>query len=204
MPHSVKGIDGFGLNTTLANSEPILIGFEAIYSQNRLNRTSSTCSSLTVIKRLLLSLLLLGGDIQLNPGPNWRYPCGVCNKPVKRNQKGIQCDHCDLWYHTKCCSVGDEMYHILANSSCTWMCVNCGLPRFSDSLFDTSSDLFNSFSSLELLLQESSQQESFTTCTGSNDKPKVKKRSNKNTLTKLKVLSLNCNSIRSQHKSGLF
>ena len=36
MPHSVKGIDGFGLNTTLANSEPILIGFEAIYSQNRL------------------------------------------------------------------------------------------------------------------------------------------------------------------------
>ena len=57
-------------------------------------------------------------------------------KTVKSNQKGIQCDHCDLWYHTKCCSIGDEMYNILANSSCVWLCplVSCGLPSFSDSL----------------------------------------------------------------------
>ena len=189
MPHSMMGIDGFGLNITLASSDPILTGFVAIHSQNRLNITSCTCSSSAVIKRFLLSVLLLGGDIQLNPGPNWKYPCGVCNKAVRRNQKGIQCDHCDLWYHTKCCSIGDKMYQILANSSCTWMCVDCGLPSFSDSLFETSLDSFNSFSSLEILSQELSQQSSFTT--PSNDKSKEKKRSNKNTLTKLKVLSLN-------------
>ena len=192
MPHAVTGIDAFGLNATLANSKPIPTGFEAIHNQNRLNRTSPTCSSSEVIKRFLLSMLPLGGDIQLNTGPNWRYPCGVWNKAVKKNQKGIQCDHCDLWYHTKCCSVGDEMYRILANSSCTWMCVDCGLPSFSDSLFETSLDLFNSFSSLELLSQETSQQSSFTT--PSNDRSKEKKRSHKNNLIKLKVL--NCNSIR--------
>ena len=39
MPHSVIGIDGFGLNTTLASSDPIPTGFVAIHSQNRLNRT---------------------------------------------------------------------------------------------------------------------------------------------------------------------
>lgn len=88
--------------------------------------------------------------------------------------------------------LGDEMYRILANSSCTWMCVDCGLPSFSDSLFETSLDLFNSFSSLELLSQETSQQSSFTT--PSNDRSKEKKRSHKNNLIKLKVL--NCNSIR--------
>ena len=86
----------------------------------------------------------------------------------------------------------------------------CGLratPIFSDSLFETSLDSFNSYSSLESLSQELSSQElslqsSFTT--PSNDRSKEKKRSKKNNLTKLKVLSLNCNSIRSQHKKGLF
>ena len=112
------------------HSEPIPTGYVAIHSQNRLSRTSRTCSSLAVIKSFLLSILLLGRDIQLNPGPNWKYPGVICNKAVKRNQKGIQCDHCDLWYHTKCCSIGDEMYQILANSSCTWICVDCGLPLF--------------------------------------------------------------------------
>ena len=32
MPHSMMGIDGFGLNITLASSDPILTGFVAIHS----------------------------------------------------------------------------------------------------------------------------------------------------------------------------
>ena len=56
-----------------------------------------------VLTTLLLQVLLLSGDVQLNPGPI-RYPCGVeaCGKPVKSNQKGIQCDGCFSWFHTKC------------------------------------------------------------------------------------------------------
>lgn len=46
--------------------------------------------------------LLTCGDILPNPGPNYKFPCGVCSKPVKSNQKGIQCETCDKWYHTKC------------------------------------------------------------------------------------------------------
>ena len=78
-----------------------------------------------------LSFLMLCGDMPLNPGPNWRYPCGVCEKPVKKNQKGLQCDSCDLWHHTKSCHVSDTVYNALANSSCSWIC--CGLPNFSSS-----------------------------------------------------------------------
>ena len=59
-----------------------------------------------------------------NPGPTstitktprWRFPCGVCEKLVKLNQKGICCDSCDRLFHTRCCGVGEHMYNILSVS----------------------------------------------------------------------------------------
>ena len=80
---------------------------------------------------------MLCGDILRNPGPEWKYPCSVCQKPVKNNQERLQCDSCDLWYHTNCCRVNDIVYNALANSYCSWICCECGLPNFSSSLFDT-------------------------------------------------------------------
>ena len=86
------------------------------------------------------SIDLFCGDISLNPGPNYGYPCGVCPKPVKSNQKGTQCDYCSLWYHTKCCSILDHNYVNLANSSFSWICCNCDVPNFSRrlSIYDDS------------------------------------------------------------------
>ena len=84
-----------------------------------------------------LSLLMLCGDILRNPRPEWKYPCGVGQKPVKSNQKGLQCDSCDLWYHTNCCRVNDIVYNALAKSPFSWICCGCGLPNFASSLFDT-------------------------------------------------------------------
>ena len=40
-------------------------------------------------------LLLVSGDIGVNPGPVYRYPCTLCAKPVEKNQRGIGCDRCD-------------------------------------------------------------------------------------------------------------
>lgn len=84
-------------------------------------------------------LLLLGGDIEANPG-QWKFPCGICSKPLKSNQMGIQCDECEQWFHVRpdCCDLSNEMYEILANSSCSWICPLCGLPNYSDSFFDNS------------------------------------------------------------------
>lgn len=82
-------------------------------------------------------LLLLGGDLEFNPDDKWKFPCGICTKPAKNNQKGIQCDECSIWFHvnSKCCNISAELYNILANSSCTWFCPQYGLPNISDSLF---------------------------------------------------------------------
>ena len=95
------------------------------------------------------SLLLLAGDLEVNPGPNYKYPCGSCFRPCKINQQSIQCDSCDSWYHRKCVQLSEEMFNSLANSSVSWICCQCGLPNFSSTLFNSSiSPSDNSFDPL--------------------------------------------------------
>ena len=55
------------------------------------------------------------------------FPCGLCSKPVERNQRGIQCDNGDRWFHTRCCTIaiGDQTYETLGTSSCIWICCDC-------------------------------------------------------------------------------
>lgn len=40
-----------------------------------------------------LSLLILSGDIALNPGPA-KFPCKVCSKAVAKTHRAVQCDEC--------------------------------------------------------------------------------------------------------------
>jgi len=71
-------------------------------------------------------LLLLSGDVELNPGPVYRFPCTVCSKPVKNNQRGVQCDRCDLWTHASCGGVGSrEEYDQLSMDNTEWLCPSC-------------------------------------------------------------------------------
>ena len=143
----------------------------------------------------------MSGDIQPNPGPIWKYPCGVCNKPVKINQKGVQCDKCDQWYHTKCCSMSDETYNTVANTSYVWLCVNCDQPSFSQP--DSSLDL-DSRNSFSILSQESPSTgppdlsaQSSTPQSNSSQHQRLLKRQPKDSL---KVMSINCRSLRSSSK----
>ena len=53
--------------------------------------------------------LILCGDVSLNPGPT-RYPCTVCDKPVRSNQRSLQCDNCQLWSHADCTGVSGALY----------------------------------------------------------------------------------------------
>ena len=54
----------------------------------------------------LFTLLIISGDVELNPGPtSAKYPCGVCSRPCKNNQPAIQCDSCDTWIHKKCIQI---------------------------------------------------------------------------------------------------
>ena len=98
-------------------------------------------------------LMLLAGDIEMNPGPQreskWKFPCGVCSRPVMKNQPGVQCDKCDLWVHGSCAGISSSEYLSLQHSADPWFCDDCqrestavdlpfGNVSSSDSVFNNS------------------------------------------------------------------
>ena len=88
-------------------------------------------------------ILLLSGDISINPGPQTRYPCSICNRPVRCNQKALLCDLCDLWSHCRCSGAGDQVYsHYQQVEHFSWCCPCCiaGSLPFNDCSFLTSED----------------------------------------------------------------
>ena len=85
-------------------------------------------------------LLALAGDVELNPGPCTRYPCGVCGRAVRWKDRAVACDSCDTWYHVRCMAMNTQTYEALACSDFTWTCVPCGLPNFSSRLFNSFPD----------------------------------------------------------------
>ena len=123
----------------------LLTGQKSLYFRE------SKIESLDCNKSWLSALLILSGDLELNPGPgNCKYPCGVCSRPVKKNQKAVQCDSCDTWIHKKCMLMNTQIYEALANTSISWHCCSCGLPNFASSLFDSTASL-NMSNSFEIL-----------------------------------------------------
>ena len=66
-------------------------------------------------------------DKNLNKLNNLNFPCSVCNKNVLNNQKAIQCDSCNLWFHIKSDGTSIETYNnfILSEDSETWHCLLC-------------------------------------------------------------------------------
>ena len=40
---------------------------------------------------LVVLLLILGGDIELNPGPV-KFPCNACKRPIAKNHRAVRCD----------------------------------------------------------------------------------------------------------------
>jgi hypothetical protein len=95
-----------------------------------------------------LSILILGGKVELNPGSKAKYPCQICNRAVKWGQKGIACDNCDLWYHQTCMSMNSDTYLRLANTSIAWLCKVCNTPNHSSVLYTSIMSDDNQFSSL--------------------------------------------------------
>ena len=79
---------------------------------------------------LPVCLLLLSGDVDPNPGPvlrqaQWKYPCGVCSRAMRSNQKGIFCEVCLQWLHTKSINLSNADYDRLSSSDEGWCCSPC-------------------------------------------------------------------------------
>ena len=60
----------------------------------------------------------------------------------------------ETWFHIDCQGLDDYMYNILNSSNLSWECINCGMPNFSTTFFNsTSIESTNSYSLLDSDIQ---------------------------------------------------
>ena len=105
-----------------------------------------------------LLIILMSGYVQLNPGPQVKYPCGICNKNVRTKQKAMECETCLSWYHNKCSGMNDLLYRVhMEHESYTWICYRCGMPNLTDSTLFRTPSTSNSFDALIALANLNSE-----------------------------------------------
>ena len=74
---------------------------------------------------IFILVMLLSYDVELNPGPV-HFPCSLCYKTVRMNQRALQCDVCACWCHCVCCGVDIHAYRVFQNSEAfNWTCPGC-------------------------------------------------------------------------------
>ena len=60
----------------------------------------------------------------------YKYPCSVCEKPCKNNQKSILCETCNLWVHLNCSDLTASQFDFYAESNDSdfpYKCPSCTL-----------------------------------------------------------------------------
>ena len=81
-------------------------------------------------KLLIVTQLLLAGDVEVNPGPGGSsFPCGLCEIDANWSNGGIACEHCDVWYHRDCAHLNLTSFNRLASPS--RICYKCSSKNFS-------------------------------------------------------------------------
>ncbi|XP_045210521.2 uncharacterized protein LOC123561924 [Mercenaria mercenaria] len=165
---------------------------------------------------------MLAFDIETNPGPASPVPdrsdlCGICTEVVGWHpDRGIYCDDCDTWYHAQCQGMTSQVYDFHSNHPDEfWQCLKCGLPNFASSLFESSSivDSENSISNTStdvsdiqsptttiqhpLFSSTPSGKSRHASSAHSNRAPKQIRR--KQNIQHLKIITPNCQSVKSKN-----
>jgi len=170
----------------------------------------------TPCKNISLLLLILSGDVSLNPGPPTKYPCITCNKAVTYMCPAVQCDNCNLWVHNHCSGLSDSQYqNYIEISNLTFLCPNCHFPTFLKHFMISSSDIetSNRFGSLTLPTPENSLSETlpsinspsqFRPAPTATSTPLRDRKKQRKTAKKFILLTVNCNSLQGSTKRAEF
>ena len=162
----------------------------------------------------MLLKIILSNQVELNPGPinssnnDTKYPCYVCNESVLWTEKGVACDRCDQWFHTKCINMSTQTYIGLDNSA-NWFCNKCESPNGLNSIYQ--SVHIDSISSKNSLLNSTNFSENGNSSLNNLGSPiassspkKGGKYKIKRNINSLRVLTVNFQSARSKsHETAL-
>ena len=212
--HSTKGnypcTEGFEISSSLATFD---VGSATFLNITRLNQAailkSGSSISLTFgsSRLFLYSMMILCGDIEVNPGPKWRFPCDVCKKPVKCNQNSCSATSAISGFILAVVRLTTKPTTPLRIRHAYGYVQVMIHQSFQTHCLVAPSKLHQTPAIHSSILSESLQPTSSEADLGSPrsaTKHTSTSRKKSQYLQKLKVLNLNCNSIRSQHKSGLF
>ena len=78
-----------------------------------------SCRSLALLRLLILLLLLMSGNVHINPGPI--FPCSVCAGNVTWQGKSVQCCTCSKWVHLRWSQLSLSKFRALGSSH-SWSC----------------------------------------------------------------------------------
>ena len=51
--------------------------------------------------------------------------CGECKKVVGKNDKGVVCEQCELWFHCKCEKLHEDTYKLMGQDKIHFFCGRC-------------------------------------------------------------------------------
>ncbi len=180
---------------------------------------NSSVSSNRQTRNLSVLLLVLSGDIEMNPGPV-KYPCKICEKPVAKNHRAVMCDRpeCQQWVHIRCGGITPKEYEDLRDCSpskrTVWFCSVCENLNLLTS-FDASTDsipLENSFAVLsdsedenmytssDDELETSAERVAASISTSNSSAKDHTAQKTKPKFRRLKLLNINCRGIKSKRK----
>ena len=145
-------------------------------------------------------MIIIANDCStMSPGPT-KIPCSVCTKPVRSNQRAIECEECYSWYHEQCLGINNAVFKALENhTSYVWICCNCGLPSFSSSFFLSDIDSRNRFEVLsDLTSSENGSEPNFTTGSPLHSSGPARSSAKKSKADHLKILNVNFQSLPSK------
>ncbi len=96
------------------------------------------------VKILIFILLILSGDVEMNPGPATRSSISPTTPTIKVNAlcpecskdagfDSVACEFCDEWFHRSCIKMSDDFFSLLSTKhkdSVFYFCKNCSKNNF--------------------------------------------------------------------------
>ena len=103
-------------------------------SSDNLHEKPNQCLDLSDIINKAITNFKLQQDKRITKKRNLKYPCSLCCKSVKNNQRSIYCDNCHLWIHKKCEGLTDTEYQKLdgEDDDIPYSCLICRIREMSE------------------------------------------------------------------------